>query len=50
VVGRLRGAALAHPEPDPSRPEIGVKVAKPEAPQHVIGMVQDSLLIGKSRM
>jgi len=37
------GAALAHPEPVPCRPEVGVKVKAREAnpPRHVPDIVQE---------
>src|SRR6266480_4382806 len=43
------GAALAHPEPVPCRPEIGVKVKAPRTkpPCHVPDMLHAALLAGK---
>jgi len=45
------GAALAHPEPVPCRPEVGVKVKAREAnpPRHVPGIVQRARAFGKGR-
>src|SRR2546426_1328193 len=45
------GAALAHPEPVPCRPEVGVKVKAFEAnpPRHVPDIVQEVRLAGKSQ-
>src|SRR5947209_5522996 len=45
------GAALAHPEPVPCRPEIGVKVKAPRTkpPRHVPDMLHAALQTGKGR-
>jgi hypothetical protein len=45
------GAALAHPEPVPCRPEVGVKVKAREAnpPRHVPDIVQEFPGTGKGR-
>jgi len=45
------GAALAHPEPVPCRPEVGVKAnaRKAKPPAHVPGIVQRARVFGKGR-
>jgi len=44
-------AALAHPEPVPCRPEVGVKVKarKANPPAHVPGIVQRARVFGKGQ-
>jgi len=45
------GAALAHPEPVPCRPEVGVKVKAREAnpPRHVRHIVLEDFVTGKGQ-